>query len=100
MDTGWARWKADPASFIMDDGARPLPAVDVLAITSESPADSRGGSFRRPKSRNCSRDRNFGELLGFPGAGGSADPDESPGCRRKSDSVMATTVARLKDALT
>ena len=25
MDTGWARWKADPASFIMDDGARPLP---------------------------------------------------------------------------
>ena len=32
MDTGWARWKADPASFIMDDGARPLPDLWERAV--------------------------------------------------------------------
>ena len=32
MDTGWARWKADPASFVMDDGARPLPALWARAV--------------------------------------------------------------------
>ena len=32
METGWARWKADPASFIMDDGARPLPDLWERAV--------------------------------------------------------------------
>ncbi len=32
MDTGWARWKADPASFIMADGARPLPDLWERAV--------------------------------------------------------------------
>ena len=32
MDTGWARWKADPAAFVMDDGARPLPDLWARAV--------------------------------------------------------------------
>ena len=32
METGWARWKADPASFIMADGARPLPDLWERAV--------------------------------------------------------------------
>ena len=32
MDTGWARWKADPAAFVMDDGARPLPDLWDRAV--------------------------------------------------------------------
>jgi broad specificity phosphatase PhoE len=32
METGWARWKADPASFIMADGARPLPDLWDRAV--------------------------------------------------------------------
>ena len=32
MDTGWARWKADPAAFVMEDGARPLPDLWARAV--------------------------------------------------------------------
>lgn len=32
LATGWGRWKADPAAFVMDDGARPLPDLWERAV--------------------------------------------------------------------